>query len=85
MKKFCFLSLIACLVSVPAFAMSEQECANQAKAAYTLMEMIESGVIPASKTDKQRLEQVMLLINREKYCDARAYLLFTQKNMSGEG
>ncbi|MDN3661180.1 hypothetical protein [Vibrio agarivorans] len=81
MKKYRLLSLIMVLGSSPVYSMTEQECSVQANTAYTLLEMVESGVIPASQSDKQRLERIVHLINEGRFCEARELLLNVQKNM----
>ena len=56
-------------------AMTEAQCQNQAKAVYTLLQMVDDGSLPANEQYLEKLAKADKLYREGEYCAARSIVL----------
>ncbi|MBY8168121.1 hypothetical protein KW507_15715 [Vibrio fluvialis] len=61
-------------------AMSEEQCKSQATAVPHLLEIVESGTMPATKSELAELKKAQEYLEKGEYCAARAIVLAIGQN-----
>lgn len=68
--------LMAMFVSFTASAaMTEEQCENQAKAVYSLLQMVDEGSLPANDQYLEKLAKADKHYRNGEYCAARSIVL----------
>lgn len=72
-KSLCLLLVISSFTANA--AMTEKDCQNQAKAIYTLLEMVDEGTLPANDKYLAKLVEADKHYKNGEYCAARNIVL----------